>query len=115
MQPVDIDIWTEDPFTAVITSEEELNLFIEQNAVYAIEPINFEKFNLIIAAVNVGSTCVEPDLQERVRMHNDTYHFEIDVFHSDGLCNEVCDMAWMVSSAYLLTQNPRDQILCTVD
>lgn len=119
LQPVSIDIWTEEPITAVITSEEELSLFIEQNEVYSIDPVNFEESNLIIAAINVGSTCGEPEPQERLLVHNETYHFEIEVLHSDGLCQEVCDMAWMISSAYTLpkTQQTKScaQLIKTCD
>ena len=99
---VDIDMWTENPVTAVITSEEELNLFIEQNQVYSIGTVNFDESNLIIAALNVGSTCGDPEPLERLLQHNDMYHFEIEVHHNDGLCQEVCDMAWMISVAYTL-------------
>ena len=99
---VDIDMWTENPVTAVITSEEELNLFIEQNEVYSIGTVNFEESNLIIAALNVGSTCGNPEPVERLFQYNDMYHFEIEVLHDDGLCQEVCDMAWMITSAYTL-------------
>ena len=69
-------------------------MFIEQNEVYSIGPVNFEKSNLIVAAINVGNTCGEPEPQERLLVHNETYHFEIEDPQSDGLCQEVCDMAF---------------------
>ena len=102
VQSISIDWWPTGNVAQVITTQAELETFKVENEVFTIDSIDFEENTLLIAAINVGSTCgLDDSIQHLVDIDGQPY-LELEVTNPDATCEDICDMAWMETLAYII-------------
>lgn len=107
---VSIEWWPQGNVAAIIRSQEELDAFMMENEVFEIDNVDFDNIDLLIAGVNVGSTCGIDDPSRQLLEVNGSPYLQLEVENTGALCTEVCDMAWAETMAYAVPKADNAQV-----